>query len=281
MYLIRTPKVTPIYFGFKGNKKAKSNAATKLQGDLLAAASHQWIGGFVEGVIYGEAKEFLQVAQSLGVQPSKFREEMRWISYTWSRYPFVWFFLKKHVVYTKNAWHPEVLNPHPTSQNFAFFFKNYWNSMVDLVDLDPNGSGVDLDSVSCQNGNEVGKFGQFLSIFRVSKKFFNLKQHTSKVSVFHRKKVAKPGVFPNLRLDVWTGGIRTCVPGASAWQNGLLWSGAVWWINPGETSRRNFTTAAYRRKGRVRVHDQQTELWLVGRRYHDSYCMCSIVIWSW
>ena len=69
--------MTPIYFGFKGNKKAKSNAATKLQGDLLAAASHQWIGGFVEGVIYGEAKEFLQVAQSLGVQPSKFREEMR------------------------------------------------------------------------------------------------------------------------------------------------------------------------------------------------------------
>ena len=41
--------------------------------------------------------------------------------------------------------------------------------MVDLIDLfdlvDLNGSGVDFYSVACQNVNEAGKLGQFLSIF--------------------------------------------------------------------------------------------------------------------
>lgn len=118
----------------------------------------------------------------------------------------------------------------------------------------------------CERSWEVGTVSVHLSIClcprSFSTSFFNLKRHTSRVWVFHTKKPAKTGVCSNLWLDVWTGGIRTCVPGASAWQNGLLWSGVVWWINPGETSRRNFTTAAHRRKGRVGALDQQGFGWL-------------------
>lgn len=49
-------------------------------------AIYPWIGGFVEGVIYGEAKEFLQVAQWLGVTeflPSKLEEMTRFL-HEWS-----------------------------------------------------------------------------------------------------------------------------------------------------------------------------------------------------